>query len=50
MRDVSESVRSVSEMEEKYIAMQSEYGYDIPVDYLYSLVIEQMETITESPK
>lgn len=37
-------------MEEKYIAMQGEMGYDIPVDYLYSLVIEQQEYIQEAMK
>lgn len=37
-------------MEEKYIAMQDEFGYDVPVDYLYNLVIEQQEYIMEAMK
>lgn len=37
-------------MEEKYIAIQSEYGYDVPVEYLYSLVIEQQEYIMDAQK
>lgn len=37
-------------MEEKYIAIQSEYGYDVPVEYLYGLVIEQQEYIMDAQK
>lgn len=37
-------------MEEKYIAIMDEYGYDVPVDYLYSLVIAQQEAIYDAIK